>query len=135
MAAGRVLLDTNTASFIIRGQPAQVRERLSKVPMEQVGISVITEAELRYGAARRPEVRHLQRAVEEFLLRVEVLAWDRQCAAVYATLRAQLAARGRILGAMDLLIAAHALASDATLVTHDQAFQMVESLKLEDWVD
>lgn len=134
MAAARVMLDTNTASFIIRGEPAQVRERLLQVPMEDVCVSVVTEAELRFGAARRPEARHLQRAVEEFLLRVDVLPWDRRCAVVYATLRAELAGRGQVLGAMDMLIAAHALGAQATLVSNDRAFKMVEALSLEDWV-
>jgi tRNA(fMet)-specific endonuclease VapC len=73
--AVRYLLDTNTASYIIKGNFPRVRERLLKVPMAEVGISVVTEAELRFGVARLPEATQLKTVVEEFLLRVEVLPW------------------------------------------------------------
>ena len=69
----RYLLDTNTVSYIVKGNRPRVRERLLRVPMAEVGISVITEAELLFGLARRPEATKLKTVVEEFLLRVEVL--------------------------------------------------------------
>ncbi len=71
----RYLLDTNTASYVIKGNFPRVRERLMKTPMAEVGISVITEAELRFGVARKPAAVRLKTAVEEFLLRVETLPW------------------------------------------------------------
>ena len=70
----RYLLDTNTASYVIKGNFPRVRERLMKTPMAEVGISAITEAELRFGVARKPAAIRLKTAVEEFLLRVETLA-------------------------------------------------------------
>jgi tRNA(fMet)-specific endonuclease VapC len=68
----RYLLDTNTVSYVIKGNFPRVRQRLLRVPMAEVGISAVTEAELVLGVARRPEVS-LKRVVEEFLLRVESL--------------------------------------------------------------
>jgi tRNA(fMet)-specific endonuclease VapC len=129
----RYLLDTNTASYIIKGDPPQVRQRLLHVPMEAVAISAITEAELRYGGARKPQAHGLHTAIEEFIIRVDVLPWDRDAARSYAVLRAALAAKGIALGAMDMLIAAHALASRSTLITSHKAFSQVEQLQVEDW--
>ena len=129
----RYLRDTNTASTIIKGEPPQVRQRLLQVPMEALVVSTITEAELLYGGARRPDARGLRRAIDEFLLRVEVLPWGRDAARSYAVLRAASASKGITLGAMDLLIAAHALAISATLVSSDKAFRLVEQLPVEDW--
>jgi tRNA(fMet)-specific endonuclease VapC len=73
--AVRYLLDTNTVSYIIKGTFPHVRERLLKVPISAVGISVVTEAEMRFGVARLPQATKLAIVVEEFLLRVEVLTW------------------------------------------------------------
>ena len=129
----RYLLDTNTVSHIIKGNIPRVRERLVKAPMAQVAISVITEAELRFGVARRPEAARLKVAVEEFLLRVEVLSWDSVAAQQYANVRATLEREGTSMGNLDLMIAAHALAAQAILVTNDRAFSRIKQLKIQDW--
>jgi tRNA(fMet)-specific endonuclease VapC len=129
----RYLLDTNTASYIIKGNFPRVRARLLKVPMNEVGISVVTEAELRFGVARRPEVAALKRVVQEFLLRVESLAWDSEAARHYADIRASLESRGEPMGNLDLMIAAQARAAEVVLVTHDQGFRRVKGLRVEDW--
>lgn len=70
------MLDTNTASYIIKGEPAVIRERLRKVPMANVCVSAITEAELLCGVAKKPDAKHLPIAVKEFILRVEILPLD-----------------------------------------------------------
>lgn len=129
----RYLLDTNTASYAIKGNVPRVRERLLTVPMSEVGISVITEAELRFGVARLPAAIRLKGLVEEFLLRVEVLPWNSAAAHRYADIRAALERSGKPMGNMDMLIAAHALAVEAALVTHDRVFRRVKGLTLEDW--
>lgn len=131
--AVRYLLDTNTVSYVIRGDFPRVRERLLKIPMSQVGISVITEAELRFGLARRPEAKNLKSVVEEFLLRVEVLPWDSDAAQHYARIRAALEVEGKPIGNLDLMIAAQALAAGAVLVTSDRVFRQMKGLKVEDW--
>ena len=127
------LLDTNTASYIIKGNFPLVRKRLVKVPMAQVAISVVTEAELLFGIARRPEATRLRVAVEEFLLRVDVLSWDSAAARSYAEIRAALERQGTMLGNLDLMIAAQAVTAPAALVTNDRGFRRVKGLKIEDW--
>ncbi len=129
----RYLLDTNTASYVIKGNFPRVREHLLKVPMAEVGISSVTEAELRFGVARIPGARKLAVAVEEFLLRLEILPWDSACARHYAELRASLEGVGEPMGNMDMMIAAQALAADAVLATHDRVFRRVKKLRVEDW--
>ena len=129
----RFLLDTNMASYIIKGNFPRVRERLVRVPMAEVGISVVTEAELRFGVAKKPEATRLGEAVEEFLLRVEILPWDSAAAKSYAAIRAVLERAGDPMGNLDMMIAAQALAAQAVLVTHDRVFHRVKQLKIEDW--
>jgi tRNA(fMet)-specific endonuclease VapC len=131
--AVRYLLDTNTVSYVIKGNFPQVRERLLKVPVSEVGISVITEAELRFGIARLPQATKLTIIVEEFILRAEVLIWDSAAAQQYARLRAALEKHGEPIGNLDLMIASQALAVRAILVTNDRVFRRVKGLKLEDW--
>jgi len=131
------MLDTNTASYIIKGHPPEVRQRLEMLPMSSIVMSVVTQAELLYGLARKGHPAHLARVMRELALRVQVLPWDSKAAEVYGNLRASCAARGIVLGALDMMIAAHAAAVKATLVTHDQAFGRVPSdvLRVEDWVN
>ncbi len=129
----RYLLDTNIANYVIKGNFPRLRERLIRVAMAEVGISAVTEAELRCGAARRPEASGLKLAIEEFIIRVEVLPWDSATARSYADLRAELEERGTPLGNLDLMIASHALATTTTLVSHNRVFRHVKKLKVEDW--
>jgi tRNA(fMet)-specific endonuclease VapC len=129
----RYLLDTNTASYVIKGNIPQVRDHLRSVPMSEVGVSAVTEAELRFGVARKSQAARLHLAVEEFLLRVDILSWDSSAARHYAVLRSAMEDSGTPMGNLDMMIAAQALAIDATLVTHDRVFQRVKHLKVEDW--
>jgi tRNA(fMet)-specific endonuclease VapC len=86
----RYLLDTNIASYIIKGNNPAVDRRVVKVPVEQLAISAVTEGELRFGAARLPHATRLHALVEDFFLRVAVLAWDSDAARHYGQLRATL---------------------------------------------
>ena len=134
MVAPRYLLDTNMASYIIRGPSPALAARLVAVPMARLCVSSITQGELLYGLAKKPGATNLQQAVRAFLTRVEVLAWDSAAATRYGALRAALEVNGTPLGNLDTLIAAHALATDAILVTNDQAFARVPALVVENWV-
>ena len=96
-------------------------------------ISVITEAELRFGVARLPHSVRLALAVDEFLLRVEILPWDSAAAQKYAGLRAIFETIGEPMGNLDLMIAAQALAIDAILVSNDRVFRRIKGLRMEDW--
>ena len=129
----RYLLDTNIASYVIKGNIPAVRRRIVQVPMAQLAISAVTEGELRYGAARRPDAARLQTIVDEFLLRMTILPWDSQAAQHYGQIRAALEREGQPMGNLDTMIGAHALALGAVLVTNDQAFTRIKELKIEDW--
>ncbi len=128
------MLDTNIASHIIKGDIPKVRQRLAQVPMQDVAVSVVTEAELRYGVAKRGHPPGLRRRVQEFLIRVDILPWTSNVAQVYGELRALCEAGGKVLAPFDMMIAAHAKAAGAILVTRDHVFALVDhGLLLEDW--
>ena len=128
------MLDTNTISHLIKAQPAVARHVVN-VPMASLCISAITEGELLFGLAKRPEAKRLPLVVRELLRRVDVLPWDRVVAERYGSTRAEMARHGKILAPLDLLIATHALSVDAVLVTNDQSFRLVNDLKVEDWTE
>jgi tRNA(fMet)-specific endonuclease VapC len=129
----RYLLDTNIASYVIKGNIPAVRRRIVQVPMAQLAISAVTEGELRYGAARRPDAARLQTIVDEFLLRMTILPWDSEAAQHYGQIRAALERECQPMGNLDTMIGAHALAVGAVLVTNDQAFSRIRELNIEDW--
>ena len=131
----RYLLDTNIASYIIKGDPPAVRKHLARHPMAEIAVSSVTEAELLFGVARRPEATRLQTVVDEFLLRVTILPWDSEAAAAYGRLRATLERSGAVMGGLDMMIGAHALAAGLILVTADGAFRRIAGLKTQDWTD
>lgn len=128
------MLDTNTASFIIKGASAPLRQRLLSVPLSRQAISVLTEAELRFGVARKPNAPKLAALVENFLSHVSILPWTSEAAAEYAALRHSLEKKGRSLTNMDMLIAAHAKAAGATLVSNDATLlRLAPLVKVTDW--
>lgn len=125
------MLDTNAASTLIRGR---VSEGLQNLLMEHSAcVSVITEAELRFGVKRRPDATRLAKAVEAFLQDTPVLPWTSATAHTYAELRTRMETQGIGLSAMDMLIAAHAMATDCTLISADRAFTQVPGLRVIDW--
>lgn len=130
----RYMLDTNTVSHLLKEHPAVVR-RVVTTPMAALCVSAITEGELLFGLAKRPEATRLHLAVEQFLRRVDVLPWDSIVAKRYGMVRADMARRGKSLAPLDLLIAAHALGIDSVLVTNDRAFGQVADLHVEDWTE
>jgi tRNA(fMet)-specific endonuclease VapC len=128
----RYLMDTNAASYAINKKSAAMDRHLAKTPMPELGISAVTEGELRYGAARSGSAP-LQATVDQFLLAVTVFSWDSEAAREYGGLRAALEREGRLMGSLDMMIAAHALALQLVLVTNDRAFERIKRLKTEDW--
>ena len=128
----RSMLDTNIVGGLIRGHP-EISRRVIAAPMTSLCISAITLGELQFGLSRRPEAKRLRAAVGEFLLRVESLPWNDAVASRYGVLRADMENKGKSLGALDMLIAAHALAANALLISNDAAFKQVGGLKVEDW--
>ena len=128
----RYMLDTNAVSDLVKGHP-DIARRLVAVPMSSICISAITEGELLYGSAKWPKFSRLRLAVEEFLRRTDVLPWDSTVTPSYGYLRASLEGQGKVLQALELQIAAHALSIEAVLITADKAFSMVPELSVEDW--
>jgi tRNA(fMet)-specific endonuclease VapC len=128
------MLDTNIASHIIKGDIPLVRQRLVAVPILRVVVSSVTQAELLYGLAKRAYPKGLTARVHEFLIRVKILAWDKEVVVFYGDLRAKCETAGVSLSPLDLMIAAHAQAVNAVLVTGDKAFTRVpDRLIIENW--
>ena len=113
------MLDTDTASYIIKGRTPAVESKLSEVQPSRICLSVITRAELLYGLKRLPPAHRLHIAVKKFLRIMRVLPWDAEAADYYADIRHQLATTGQPIGEMDMMIAAHSLSIGAVLVTNN----------------
>ena len=128
------MLDTNAASQAMRGHPA-FDARLLQLAPGQWCISAISCSEIRYGVAKRPEATKLHAMVAEFLRIAPVLPWDAKAAHQHGTLRAALQVRGEPIGDFDEMIAAHALAAGAVVVTDNtRHFARVPGLALENWL-
>lgn len=131
------MLDTNMASHIMRGDIKSVRDRLDKAVLGggDISLSVISQAELFYGWARRGHPVALGKLIGGFLAGVEVMPWTESVARSYGDLRASCEAAGINLTTSDMMIAAHAKTVGAILVTRDKAFQHIRHhlQALEDW--
>ncbi|MBL5906165.1 type II toxin-antitoxin system VapC family toxin [Serratia fonticola] len=125
------MFDTNTVSQLFRQHP-RLLAAMGRVPPSSVCISSITQAELLYGVAKRQN-KVLKQTVMMFLDAVTVYSWDSAAAHCYGVMRASMEKQGRPMGALDQLIAAHAVSRGATIVTSDRAFTMVAELEVEDW--
>jgi tRNA(fMet)-specific endonuclease VapC len=118
------MLDTSTASYILKGRSPKARRKFLRASVEdEVCISALSEGEFRYGLAKRQLSVEMRTAVEEFLSKINVLAWDSLAAQTYGRVRAEMERAGKPIATMDLLIAAHATAEGAVLVTSDRAMQ------------
>jgi tRNA(fMet)-specific endonuclease VapC len=132
----RYMLDTNICIAIIKGKPPKALRRFDRLSAGDVGISVITLAELCYGIAKSRNIDKNRQALEEFLLPLEVADFDESAASAYGTLRADLENAGRPIGPLDTQIGAHALSRGSVLVTNNAAeFRRIKRLKVENWLD
>ncbi len=128
------MLDTDICSYIIRERPLQVFEHFKKIEMEQLYISVVTYAELIYGVEHSSSKKVNRPIIDDFVRHLSILSWDEKAAEHYGTIRAFLRAEGNMIGAMDLMIAAHARSRKMTLVTNnDKHFKRVPKLTVENW--
>jgi tRNA(fMet)-specific endonuclease VapC len=132
----KYLLDTNICIYIIRQKPATVLQKLATVNVGEIAVSAITVAELHYGAAKSQQPMRNQAALSQFLAPLVVAPFTEEVTAVYGNLRAHLEKSGAPIGALDTLIAAHALALELTLVTNNQReFERVPDLQIENWAN
>lgn len=127
------MLDTDTVSFVLRGQGNAGVNLTARAP-SQVCISAISLSELRFGADKRRSKR-LHRLIDTFTATVEVLSFDASAADAFGGLCAALEAKGTPIGVLDTLIAAHALSLNLTLVTNNSKhFTRVRGLRTENWL-
>jgi tRNA(fMet)-specific endonuclease VapC len=130
----KYLLDTNICIYLINRKPLYVQRHFEEHTLGDIGVSSITVAELQYGVqkSRRPEQN--RDALEKFLTPLLIADFDAQAAAVYGELRAALEKAGTPIGGLDVLIAAHALSLNVTLVTNNtREFSRVPGLQIANW--
>lgn len=130
----KLLLDTNICIYIIKQQPASVLKHFLQYQIGDIGISSITLSELRYGVAKSQHKEKNSRALDQFITPLEVVPFDDAAAQAYGVIRATLERAGTLIGAMDMLIAAHAVALGIPLVTNNtREFERVPGLEVVDW--
>ncbi len=130
----RYMLDADICSYVMKRSHDALLRRLEKVPVSDVCVSVVSKSELLYGVEVSPRRQQDEAALNAFLNYVEVLDFPDNASAHYAQIRAQLKKSGKMIGANDLFIAAHARSLGLTLVTHNtQEFRRVNRLTIEDW--
>ena len=128
------LLDTNICVFVIRQKLQLVVRRFKEHLPDQLGISTVTLAELRYGADKSSNPSKNHTALDAFLAPLEIVDFDAECAECYGTIRAELESCGLPIGPLDTMIAAHALRLRLPVVTNNtREFSRVPGLTLEDW--
>jgi len=132
----RYMLDTNICIYIIKKKPAKVLEVFRSLNIGDICISSITYAELQYGVEKSQYREKNQLALLNFIAPIEILPFSDKAAAYYGEIRANLEREGKVIGAYDLLIAAHAVSENLTLVTNNIGeFGRIENLQLENWAD
>jgi len=128
------MLDTNIVSDLVKNPQGRAAQRIANVGEDNICTSIIVAAELRYGCAKSGSKR-LLKAVEDLLGEIAVLPFDVPADAEYGGIRSELEAAGRPIGGNDLLIAAHACALGATIVTaNTNEFKRVRGLNVENWL-
>jgi tRNA(fMet)-specific endonuclease VapC len=128
------MLDTNVISELIRNPRGKAAKRIARVGEDNICTSIIVASELRYGCAKKGSQR-LLKSVEDLLTEIDVLPFESPADAEYGNIRSELESAGQPIGANDLLIAAHAMALNATIVTANiDEFRRVRGLKVENWM-
>ncbi len=129
------LIDTNICIYIMNDHPPEVIQKFREMGIGNICISSITVSELQYGAYKSKQIQKNIKRLAEFLSPFEILAYDENAARCYGEIRSQLEKKGNVIGPLDLLIAAHALSENLTLITNNEKeFKRVKSLKVKNWV-
>jgi len=130
----KYMLDTNICFYLIKQKPEKVLRRFKNHSIGDIGISSITLAELRFGVEKSQQILNNRQALAEFILPLEIADFDEKAAMIYGAVRAALEKAGTPVGAMDMLIGAHALSLGITLVTNNtREFSQIKNLKVVDW--
>lgn len=130
------LLDTNICIYLIKQKPPKVLARFQTLALSDIGISSITVAELEHGVFKSQKQEKNRSALMQFLIPLEIIDFDQAAATIYGEIRSDLENRGLVIGAMDMLIVAHALSLGVTLGSNNvREFARVGNLSLENWVE
>ncbi len=130
----RYMLDTDIATYVIRGKTPALDKRIAAVATGELSISAVTRAELLYGVKLKVGEHRLFRLVDQFLARISCLPWDAAAATHFAIAAVELHRAGTPIGSMDTMIAGHAIALGSVLVTNNERhFSRVPGLKVENW--
>ncbi|WP_284286706.1 type II toxin-antitoxin system tRNA(fMet)-specific endonuclease VapC [Alicyclobacillus fastidiosus] len=130
------MLDTNICIYLIKKRSESLLKRMRVFHTGEIGVSVMTVAELQYGVSKSVNQERNQTALEAFLLPLEIAEFTTEATVVYGRVRAELERQGRPIGPLDTLIAAHALSLDVPLVTNNtREFERVSGLRVENWTD
>ncbi|OGJ52128.1 twitching motility protein PilT [Candidatus Peregrinibacteria bacterium RIFOXYB2_FULL_32_7] len=129
------LLDTNICIYLINKKNYKLIDKFEEIDKENINISAITVSELEYGITKSQYPIKNRLNLNKFLVPLNILPYTDNSAKIYGEIRAFLERKGQIIGAMDLLIAAHALSLNLTLITNNEKeFKRIPSLKVENWV-
>ena len=133
----KYLLDTNICIYIINEKPRNVLNKFEQYPVHEFGISSITHAELQYGVTKSGQKNRNQLALDEFLLPLTILPFHgTSLMESYGRIRVFLESKGKAIGPLDTLIAAHALSMDLTIISNNiKEFSRIPNLKCENWVE
>lgn len=130
----KYMLDTNICIYIIKEKPKKVLDKFQTCNIGDICISMITFAELQYGVEKSQYKDKNQTALASFLGPIEILPFEQNAAIKYGSIRVDLENQGRIIGAYDLMIGAHAIAENLILVTNNtKEFKRITDLSLENW--
>ena len=131
----KFLLDTNICIYLIKQKPPEVLQKFNTYQVGDIVISSITVAELKFGVQKSQFPSKNHQALEQFLLPLQIVDFDRAAADTYGVIRAMLEKKGTPIGSLDTLIAAHALSLEVILITNNEKeFGRVPNLKLDNWV-
>ena len=129
------MLDTNICIYILKKRPTVVLDKFDIVRRDQIYISIITYAELKFGVEKTSSKKMNQEILNEFVARLQIRLWDEEAANHYAKIRYHLERQGTLIGNMDLMIASHARSCGDKLVTNNlKEFNRVPELKLVNWI-
>lgn len=136
MTSSLLLIDTDIASYLIKGRFPTVDARFVKADASRICISAVTQSELLFGLKALDPGHRLQLTVRRFLRDTRILPWDEEAAEVHADIRHQLVSGGTVIGEMDMMIAAHAMSIGAVLITNNVRHysRLSPALTIENWL-
>lgn len=131
----KIMLDTNICIYIMKNRPEYVRNKLKEFDVGDVCLSSIVVSELYYGAYKSEHTEKNLLALEYFLKPFDIIEYDLNASIEYGSIRASLEKSGKVIGGLDMMIAAHARSLDMTLVTNNvKEFDRIENLVIDNWI-